>query len=693
MDTVRVPITPRISLSTTFTRAVRSDVIRAFLGAHLVAAMVILLYSFAWLQPLGLAVYDALRVSWAGHAVASPPIFLVGASESDLGRWGWPLRDDDLANILERLAAWKPRAIGVDIYRDHPEPPGTDRLAAILAAHPEILWTFKLQEGDRPGVPPPAVLRGTKRAVLADIPVDNDGIARRGLLYADDGVTNYPGMAMALSLAYLTPDGIRLGGAGDGALTLGKATIAPLDEASGPYVRFDGSGYQILLDYSGGARRFPIKTLADIMDHDAAALVRDRIVIVGVASESVKDSFLTPFNTGFGSAPAAYGIAMHGYLADQLIREAVSGQPMLSGFSRPIEDILIWLTALVGAALGYTLRNAVATLAAMGFGLVAILAATYVAFGSSLFLPCVPLVFAWVGSTGLTNRVLYAASNRERARLRRSFEHYLPPSVIADMVASRSLPKVGGERREISVIFTDIANFTTLSETMDPEALALLLNEYFAGACGAVFEQGGLVYEFIGDAILAFFGAPHDQPDHADRAVAAALALDAFAYPFCQTQRERGLEFGITRIGVHTGIALVGNIGTAARLKYTALGDMLNTGSRLEGLNKVIGTRICVSGDTVRKSQRYSFRPIADFVVKGRHGAVSVFCPNELLTADCAPAAEYQAALDKLAAGRPEAADHFAGMHLQYPADPCVAFHHHRLADGNVGTLIVMMEK
>jgi adenylate cyclase len=689
-----MPTDPPNSLCTRLVHALKSDVVHALFGAHLVAGAVILLYSLAWLQPLGLAAYDALRVSWAGKAVADPPILLVGASESDIGRWGWPLRDEDLANILERLIGWNPRAIGVDIYRDRPVPPGTDRLAAILMAHPEILWTFKLQEGDNPAVLPPAAVRGTERAVLADIPVDDDGIVRRGLLYADDSVTNYPGMAMALSLAYLARDGIRLNAANDGALMLGKATFAPLDEASGPYMRFDSGGYQTLLDYSGGPRRFSVKSLADIMDHDdAAALVRDRIVIVGVASESVKDSFLTPFNTGFGSAPPAFGIAMHASLTDQLIREAISGEPTLWGFSRPIEDILIWLIALVGAALGYSVRHAVGAAVGMGIGLMAILALTFVAFGSHLFLPCVPLAITWIGSTGLTNRVLYAASNRERARLRRSFEHYLPPSIIDDMVATRSLPKVGGERREISVIFTDIANFTTFSESMEPEALAAVLNEYFTGACGAVFDQGGLVYEFIGDAILAFFGAPHDQPDHADRAVEAALALDAFAYPFCLAQRERGLEFGITRIGVHTGIALVGNIGTPTRLKYTALGDMLNTGSRLEGLNKVIGTRICVSGDTVRRCRRHSFRPIADFVVKGRHGTVAVFSPIELLTTSCAPAAEYQAAFDELAAGKPEAADHFAAMHRQYPADPCAAFHHRRLTQGEESTLIVMTEK
>jgi adenylate cyclase len=679
------------ALRSTLGAVIKSDLAKVLLAVNLVAAAVIFVYSVAGLQPLGLAVYDTLRVVWAG-AATPPPIVLIGASEADIARWGWPLRDEDLANILERLAAWKPRAIGVDLYRDRPLPPGSDRLAAVVTAHPEIVWSFKLAEGDQPPILPPAVLQGSDRAVLADTLVDHDGIVRRGLLFADDGTTNYAAMGIALALKYLAPEGISLGaGAGD-TLSLGKATIAPLDAGSGPYVRLDNRGYQVLLDYRGGPRPLPIRTLAQLMDSDELAdAVRDRIVIIGIATESVKDWFATPFSTGFGAAPPVFGIAMHAHLTGQLIREAITGAPALRGFSRPVEDGLIWLVALAGAGLGWSLRGGLATLAGVAIGFAAIVAATYVVFGWSLYLPGVPLVLSWVGSTGLTNRVLYAASNRERARLRRSFEHYLPPPVINRMLASRTLPKLGGERREISVIFTDIEGFTSMSERLEPEDLAALLNEYFTGACDAIFAEGGLVYEFIGDAILAFFGAPHDQPDHADRAVAAALAIDVFAAAFCAEQRAKGTRFGITRIGVHTGTALVGNIGARERLKYTALGDMLNTGSRLEGLNKAIGTRICVSGDTVQQCRRHAFRPIGDFVVKGRHGAVAVFEP--VGAPDRAPAAAYQTAFEALSSSKPGAAEIFAMMHRQYPDDPCVAFHHHRLVNGEDGTLVVMTEK
>jgi len=288
---------------------------------------------------------------------------------------------------------------------------------------------------------------------------------------------------------------------------------------------------------------------------------------------------------------------------------------------------------------------------------------------------------------------LHAASNRARAHLRKTFEHYLPPAVIADMINSDTLPKLGGERREISVLFSDVANFTTLSESLDPVFLADLTNEYFEGVCAAVFREGGLVNEFMGDGVLAFFGAPHEQADHADRAVAAALGIDAFAQQFSAERKARGIDFGHSRIGVHTGIAMVGNIGSRSRLKYAAQGDTLNTGSRLEGLNKAIGTRICVSAETVRQTRRHRFRPVGAFVVKGRHGAIDIFEPLPAERYDAGMATRYDAAFRALTAGEPGAAAAFAALRRDYPDDPCIAFHCSRLAAGATGTVIVMTEK
>jgi class 3 adenylate cyclase len=228
---------------------------------------------------------------------------------------------------------------------------------------------------------------------------------------------------------------------------------------------------------------------------------------------------------------------------------------------------------------------------------------------------------------------------------------------------------------------------------MDPEFLPTILTEYFDGLGAAIFKRGGMLNEYVGDAVLAFFGVPHPQADHADRAVAAALAIDEFAQRFSAEQASRGISFGHTRIGVHTGTAMVGMIGAQARLKYGAQGDMLNAGARLDGLNKTVGTRILASGDLVRQAQRHRFRPIGGFVVKGRQGVTEVFEPVDPRSYDTDWLDRYQTAFAALEAGRPEAAELFEALHRERPGDPCVAFHHRRLAAEETGTLIIMHEK
>jgi adenylate cyclase len=692
-STVSEPLSHLVPVRDRITRLLRSAGFKAAIGAHVIVAVIILVRGYGWLQPLELLIYDELRVAWAGNE-PSNRIFLIGGTEKDIQRYDWPLKDGDLAALLDRIASWKPRVIGVDLYRDIPQPPGTERLAAVLARHKEIVWAFKLQEGAKRGIPPPEALRGTDRAVLADVLTDSGSVIRRALLYADDGVDNYTGMGMALGLGYLAGDHITPAPAAGDQLRLGKALISPLDDTRGPYTRLDSRGYQMLLDYHGGPSPFPMKSVGEIMhSDDAAPLVGGRAVIVGITSESVNDFFSTPFNTGFRNEDPIYGITMHAHVADQLIRGAIDGSPILRGFSRGVEDLWIWAWALAGMALGLFVRYTSLAIFGSVVGLLALAGAVYGAFGAAVLLPALPAAIAWVSSAGLTNRVMHAASNRARTLLRKSFEHYLPPAVIAQMLASESLPKLGGERREMSVLFSDIAGSTTLAETMEPEILADLLNDYFEGVCAAIFEQEGLVNEFAGDGVLAFFGAPHEQPDHADRAVAAALGVDAFADRFSREQKARGIDFGHTRIGVHSGISMVGNIGSRARLKYSAQGDLLNTGSRLEGLNKATGTRICVSGEVVKKARRHRFRPIGSFVVKGRHGATDVFEPLKPRDQHGDLVDRYEAAFRALETGQPEAADRFAALHREYPEDPCAAFHCKRLAAGETGTLIIMTEK
>jgi adenylate cyclase len=669
-------------------RLLRNATFRALVSAQLVTALVIVLRQTGCLQPLELMIYDRMRVAWSAP-VSSDRILLVGMTEPDIARWSYPLSDDFLAGLLERVAAAHPRVIGVDIYRDRPVAPSTGRLQAVLQAHPEIVWVFKLAEGhgEHPYIPAPSPVAGTERAVLSDIAPDPGDVVRRGLLYADDGAQSYASLGLVLALGYLAHDRIQPTAGKDDALRLGNTTIPPLDTDSGLYVRLDARGYQMLLDYKGGAQPFPRKSIGEIIDSDQSNLIRDRVVIVGDTLDSVKDFFATPFNVRL------YGIEIHAHLADQLISLAKGNAILLSALPRWDEAFWIWFWSISGALCGLAIRSTLPAIGAMAGGVAAITVIVYVAFGEGLLLPALPAALAWIGAAGITNQLLHAASNRARARLRTSFEHYLPPAVIAEMVRSEELPKLGGERREISVLFTDVANFTTFSETVEPEVLASIANQYFEGVCAAVFANGGLVNAFLGDGVLALFGAPQYQPDHADRAVSAAIEIDRFGLAFSEDQKAHGVQFGHTRVGVHTGLAFVGNVGSRQRLQYTALGDILNTASRLEGLNKAIGTRVCVSGAIVKKLERHHCRPVGEFIVRGRHGATEVFEPIDPQRHPMEWIERYEAAFHALQRDEEQAAEQFAVLRSENLDDPCVNFHYQRLTAGESGILIEMHEK
>jgi adenylate cyclase len=517
-------------------RLLHSDILKAVIAAHLVVVAIILARGQGWLQPFELTIYDHLLVAWAGNE-PSASIVLIGGTEEDVGRWHWPMKDADLATLLERIAGWRPRVIGVDLYRDYPEPPGTERLAAVVAQHEEVVWAFKLADDGNARVPPPEGLLGTDRSAFTDVPVDAGNVVRRALLYADDGAGNVPSMGMAIALRYLAGDIIKLA-PGSGRLRLGRALLTPLDDACGPYTSLDSRGYQILLDYRGGPDPFVRKSIGEIMSSDdAALLVRGRAVIIGTTSVTVKDPFSTPFNTASNNQASIYGITVHAHLAAQLIREAIDGSPILHGFSRGIEDLWIWAWALAGMVLGLLVRQTLPAIAGSAAGLAILGGTVYFAFGEAVLLPALPAAIAWVGSAGLANRIINTASDRSRALLRKSFEHYLPPAVISQMVASDRLPELGVEPRELSVLFADVAGSTTLAETLKLEVLSAVCTEYFEGVCAAIFEQQGIVTEILGDGVVAFFGALDEQPDHADRAVSAALAIDSFARRFSADSR------------------------------------------------------------------------------------------------------------------------------------------------------------
>jgi class 3 adenylate cyclase len=212
---------------------------------------------------------------------------------------------------------------------------------------------------------------------------------------------------------------------------------------------------------------------------------------------------------------------------------------------------------------------------------------------------------------------------RERERIGQMFGRYVSPQVISAMLASPSLPELGGQARNVTVLFSDIRNFTTLSEKLTAREVVELLNTYFERACTVLMAEGATIDKFIGDAIMAEFGAPLEQPDHARRAVCAAIALHEVALEFRHWVEQRFAgrdlpEFAIG-IGLHSGEAVVGNIGSSTRMEYTAIGDTVNVASRLEGMTKETQSPILASIETVQQAGpgiRLGTRHA--FAVKGR---------------------------------------------------------------------------
>jgi CHASE2 domain-containing sensor protein len=408
----------RLRARDSITKVFRRATLKALVGACITTGIVILVRVAGGLQPFELALYDKLLVTWAGDKQSSH-ITLIGATEDDIKHLGhWPLSDGDFAELLERLASFEPRVIGVDLYRDIPKPPGTEQLTEVLKSHPEIVWCFKLKGEGTPSVGAPEPLQSSERerVVFADVTVDWDNVVRRGLLYAEEGVETYTGLGLALALRYLDREGIRPGPASDDAsddrLRLGKAVISRLHSTQGPYALLDDQGYQVLLDYRSGSQPFKKISIRDVMvgTPDAVrAAVKGRAVIIGSDAVSVPDFFTTPFNSQFTKVLPITGIQIHGYLADQLIREALDGDPSLKLLSHyGVEMVWILGWTIAGTMSGIVLRRPIPALGVLLAGLGVLLVTVYKEFGAALLLPAIPAGLAWVCALVLGYRVSYA---------------------------------------------------------------------------------------------------------------------------------------------------------------------------------------------------------------------------------------------------------------------------------------------
>jgi adenylate cyclase len=277
----------------------------------------------------------------------------------------------------------------------------------------------------------------------------------------------------------------------------------------------------------------------------------------------------------------------------------------------------------------------------------------------------------------------------ERRWIRRAFSSYISPNLVTHLLAHPEALRLGGERRECSFVLTDLEDFTPLVERSSPEALVALLNEYLEGVVGIALRHDGTLDRVVGDAVAVLFSAPVEQPDHAERALSCALEIDRFSRELRAAKRGDGIALGRTRIGVHSGVVTIGNVGGQGLLDYRALGDPINTAARLEGANRLLGTQICVSGELAARCPKFCGRPVGRLLLKGRREPIEAFEPIDAREAAAPAMQAYLEAYRLLEKGDSAALPALDAL----PGDPVAAFHAARLRSGERGAVVVLGEK
>lgn len=289
-------------------------------------------------------------------------------------------------------------------------------------------------------------------------------------------------------------------------------------------------------------------------------------------------------------------------------------------------------------------------------------------------------------------KTLREARHRQAAaeRAHASLSRYFSPNLAERLASGENAVDLGGQRREVASLFTDLAGFTALVETIEPSVLAELLNDYIAGMTDIAFAHDGTVAKIIGDALHILFGAPSEQPDHATRAVACALDLDTFAQEFRGRWSLKGLALGHTRIGVHCGTAVVGNFGGGRFFDYSAYGDTINVAARLEAANKLLGTRVCVSATIADRAENFRGRPVGDLVLRGRSEPIPAFEPLAAEQFNSPATGSYLKAFSLLEACDASAIAAFAAQVGSHAEDQLASFHLKRLLNGATGSRITL---
>jgi adenylate cyclase len=585
-------------------------------------------------------------------------------------------QDEDriLAGAIEGLSA--PLVIGQFFYSTGslfvPEPPPMEALdkavcRVVLSKGPTPEGKLLEQEGIESNIA--IISEAAPYSGSFNVFPDPDGSIRWMPLIVRYNGRIFPSLALQMLSAALpdTPPIIKLDERGVEGIRLGAVTI-PTNSRGELLVNFYGPGYS-----------FPHYSATALMRGEIPPeTLKDKLVVVGITTMGLHDFRPTPFD------PIFPGVELHCTVMDNFIQQYFVKRP--AGSSQ-----LLDLGALAGIALIFLVAQWFArgiVLVGIAAGLLAGYAGLthYVFVSRGLWLnniyPCMSLVLAYSGTT----MHHYLKEEREKRHIRKTFSLYVPHSVVEEMLANPEMLRLGGDKRELSILFSDIRGFTTLSEKRPAEELVPELNNYFTQMTEVVFHQKGTLDKYIGDAIMALFGAPLPQEDHACRACATALEMMNQLRVLQEEWRNRRLPVLDIGIGINTGVAIVGNMGSARRFDYTAIGDNVNLASRLESLTKKYGVSILIGESTCEEAKdRFVARDIDIVCVKGKEEPVKIYqllCHKEREPDFCGPLETWSRAIDLFRRRKwIEALDLFTEIAKIWPADPPALIYQQRCTE------------
>ena len=610
----------------------------------------LLLLGVPLLDLVELKTYD-MRLRALQHAPVHY-VTIAAIDEHSLARIGrWPWSRSTLAELARRLDEAGARVIAFDLFFPEHESPradgqfaralgdtrkavlgtvflerdearyiGADALHAALDAITPLAIADVRTTGDATLAPPlpepygvlvniPELQARAAYAGHINVLPDADGVVRRAPLVVRHGGRYFPAFDLQVARAFRPQEhlALELAGYGVAGVRLGARQV-PLDE--------DG---RLLVRYRGRERSFPTLPIADILERRVdSALLRDRIVVIGNTAKGLADVRVTPYGATFPGVEVRANI-IENLLEGDLLQRPEWMTVVDAALMLGVGLMLAWWVPALGVAGGAMLAaGALAAYLALGI---------YLFRGAGLWLNVVYPTLLIASLFVCATLVRYFFTHSDRRNLKRAFQHYVPRAVVDGLVADIDTLRLGGEKRELTVLFSDIRGFTAMSERMDPEELVKLMNEYFTAMTQKIFEHEGSLDKYIGDAIMAVYGAPVALPDHALQACRSALDMVALLRELRESWRKRGLPAVDIGIGINTGPMVVGNMGSATRFNYTVIGDAVNLASRIEHLNKTYGSNILVSEHTYEqvKDRLSNFREVDSVQVRGRTQPVRLY--------------------------------------------------------------------